>query len=178
VSALLKRIVVKNVGVLKAFYTPRAPQLERLTSFYARNGRGKTTLSAILRSAGMNDPVPILGRRTLGRQGVNPEVILIFENGKVRFDNDRWQESIGRIDVFDGDFISDNLYAGESVELTHDRSLFTIILGKAGVKLAKHQEFFVAAAKRTVAVGTRVTPRPPHRSELALLTHSAPASGI
>jgi len=29
-----------------------------------------------------------------------------------------------------------------------------------------------------VAVGTRVTPRPPHRSELALLTHSALALGV
>jgi len=29
-----------------------------------------------------------------------------------------------------------------------------------------------------VAVGTRLTPRPPHRSEHALLTHSAPASDV
>src|ERR1700730_3849597 len=29
----------------------------------------------------------------------------------------------------------------------------------------------------TVAVGTRITPRPPHRSRRALLTHRAPPSG-
>lgn len=32
--------------------------------------------------------------------------------------------------------------------------------------------------KRKIAVGTRVTPRPPHRSRRALLTHRAPALGI
>ncbi len=30
----------------------------------------------------------------------------------------------------------------------------------------------------TIAVGTRVTPRPPHRSRRALLTHRAPALGV
>ena len=29
-----------------------------------------------------------------------------------------------------------------------------------------------------IPVGTRVTPRPPDRSERALLTHSAPTSGV
>ena len=29
-----------------------------------------------------------------------------------------------------------------------------------------------------IPVGTRVTPRPPDRSEHALLTHSAPTSGV
>src|SRR6266478_5033443 len=32
-------------------------------------------------------------------------------------------------------------------------------------------------ARGTVAVGTRISPRPPHRSRRALLTHRAPPSG-
>lgn len=148
-SALLQRIVVKNVGVLKAFNTPRSPLLDQLTSFYARNGRGKTTLAAILRSAGTNDPAEILGRRTLGQGGANPEIILLFDTESVRFDSGRWQSPINRIEVFDGNFISDNLYAGEGVDLSHDRSLFKVVLGRSGVKLARHLEFFAAAAKRT-----------------------------
>ena len=36
----------------------------------------------------------------------------------------------------------------------------------------------IPIANRAVAVGTRLTPRPPHRSERALLTHSAPALDV
>ena len=150
--SILKKVVVKNIGVLKAFSTPSTPHFERLTSFYARNGRGKTTLSTILRSAGSGDPTSIRGRRTLGQEEVNPEVTLIFEDGKnVRFQNGCWLSSSRHIDVFDGDFIADNVHTGESVDLIHDRNLFTIILGKDGVKLARQQEFFVGAAKRAAA---------------------------
>ncbi len=35
----------------------------------------------------------------------------------------------------------------------------------------------IKAASKMVAVGTRITPRPPHRSRRALLTHRAPPSG-
>jgi hypothetical protein len=34
------------------------------------------------------------------------------------------------------------------------------------------------APNKAVAVGTRLTPRPPRRSERALLTHSAPALDV
>src|SRR5216684_3262218 len=35
-----------------------------------------------------------------------------------------------------------------------------------------------SSGRRQVAVGTRITPRPPHRSRRALLTHRAPPSGF
>lgn len=149
VPSLLKRVVVKNVGVLKAFNTPAAPHFERLTSFYARNGRGKTTLSTILCSAGSGDSAAIYGRRTLGQDEFNPEITLVFEDVKnTRFHNGCWVNSTRHIDVFNGEFISNNVYTGETVDIIYDRNLFTIILGKDGVRLARQQEFFVGAAKR------------------------------
>ena len=36
----------------------------------------------------------------------------------------------------------------------------------------------IMAGGKAVAVGTRLTPRPPHRSERALLTHSALALDV
>lgn len=147
----IKKIVVRNIGVLKAFDTPNAPQLAKLTTFYARNGRGKTTLSAVLRSASLDKPALLKGRRTLGSTDGEPEVTLVLENGNVRFADGKWSQRSASIEVFDAAFIADNLYAGETADLEHDRSLFAVILGETGVKLAKQQEFFNAQAKRAAA---------------------------
>lgn len=51
--AMIRKVVVRSVGVLKAFDTPSAPKFAKLTTIYARNGRGKTTLSSVLRAAAM-----------------------------------------------------------------------------------------------------------------------------
>lgn len=150
---MLKKIIMKNVGVLRAFDTPGAPQLAKLTTFYARNGRGKTTLSSVLRAAGSGDSDSVLGRKTLGNGGATPEVTLLFENGAqpVRFTAGKWASPSVPIEVFDATFIADNLYAGEKIDLDHDRKLFTVILGRTGVKLARQQEVFNAKAKAAVA---------------------------
>ena len=149
-SSPITKIVVRHVGVLKAFNTPDAPTLAKLTTIYARNGRGKTTLSAILRAASTGDGTTLKGRRTLGVVAGEPDVTLISNTGTLRFDGVKWSQKSALIDVFDGTFIADNLYAGETVDLEHDRRLFSVILGHAGVKLARQQEFFNAAAKRKV----------------------------
>lgn len=150
---MLKKIITKNVGVLRAFDTPGSPQLAKLTTFYARNGRGKTTLSSVLRSAGTGDNSIVIGRRTLGNGGAAPEVTLIFDKGTtpVRFTAGRWSSKHAPIEVFDAAFIADNLFAGEKINLDHDRKLFTVILGREGVKLARQQEVFNAAAKAAAA---------------------------
>jgi wobble nucleotide-excising tRNase len=85
------------------------------------------------------------------------------------------------IEVFDPTFIADNLYAGEKIDLEHDRSLFTIILGREGVKLARQQEFFNAAAKRTATKvkDTEAALSDDVPSDMTLdefLGHSAPSS--
>lgn len=149
---MLRKIAVNNIGVLKAFQTPNAPHLEKLTGFYARNGRGKSTLSCILRAVANGSVQLLQGRRTFGTDVTAPQVNLIFDgNQHVGFANQRWTRSSSPIAVFDTSFIAENLFAGETVDLTHDRKLFGVILGSEGVKLAKQQEFFNASAKRTAA---------------------------
>ena len=148
---IIRKIVVRNVGVLKAFDTPASPRLSKLTTIYARNGRGKTTLSTILRSAASGDAAPLQGRRTLGSGKDDPQVALVMDTGTIQFANGKWTAKTSPIEVFDAAFIADNLYAGEAIDLEHDRGLFTIILGEAGVKLARHQEFFNGIAKRAAA---------------------------
>lgn len=144
----IKKILVRNVGVLKAFDTPNAPQLADLTIIYARNGRGKTTLSSILRAASTGNSSILKGRRSLGVENAAPNVTLITDAGNITYANGAWSQSTAPIEVFDASFIADNFHAGEAVDLEHDRSLFTVILGHDGVRLSKQQEFFNGAAKR------------------------------
>lgn len=151
-STKLEKIVVRNVGVLKAFDTPNSPKLAELTTIYGRNGRGKTTLSSILRAASLGDTDVVKGRRTLGSNEAVNVTLKFDDNTTVRYDGARWTANRAPVEVFDAAFIAENLYAGEAIELHHDRGLFSIILGREGVKLARHQEFFNSAAKRAAAV--------------------------
>ena len=146
---MIKKILIRNIGVLKTFDTPASPQLARITTIYARNGRGKTTLSTVLRSASLGKSDLIKGRQTLGNGNAAPEVTLFYSDRHTRFKEGNWTEKSPHIDVFDAAFIAENLYAGEAIDLLHDRSLFTIILGREGVRLARQQEFFNIVAKRT-----------------------------
>lgn len=144
---MLSKIVIRNVGVLRAFDTPNAPKLDKLTLFYGRNGRGKSTLTSVLRAARDGQSATVLGRQSLGNGGAAAKVALISAAGNITFENGRWNTKAAPVEVFDTAFITDNVYAGELIELAHDRGLFSIIIGADGVRLAKHLERFNAIAK-------------------------------
>ena len=58
--------LLRNIGQFDNVSTPATLDLKRLTLIYAENGRGKTTLAAILRSLGSGEALPITERRRLG----------------------------------------------------------------------------------------------------------------
>ncbi|WP_427023300.1 AAA family ATPase [Aureimonas ureilytica] len=150
---MLTKIVVKNVGVLKDFNTPNGIKPGRLTIFHARNGRGKTTLTSILRAARDGASEPIHGRRSLGSPDMHPEVTLVGAGGTLRFTESGWSGGRLPAEVFDTAFIAENVYAGEMPDLTHDRGLFSVIVGHEGVRLGKRLEFFANTAR---AAGLKV----------------------
>lgn len=90
---MLDRIeLVQGVGLLHdANGKPHA--CHKATLVYADNGRGKSTLATVLRSAATGDPTLIAHRKTV--DGVlPPKVILQFSNGhKVNFSSNAWSES-------------------------------------------------------------------------------------
>ena len=57
--------LIRNVGRFDSVTTAANIALGRLTLIYAENGRGKTTLAAILRSLATGDAIPIVERRRL-----------------------------------------------------------------------------------------------------------------
>ena len=148
---MYSKFVIRNVGVLRAFDTPGSPKLSQLTLFYGRNGRGKSTLTAVLRAARDGCSDTVLARQSLGNGGAAPEVTLIADTGNARFDKGKWTPKSAPIEVFDTTFIADNIYAGELTDLAHDRGLFSVIIGKDGVRLANQLERFNNINRKTAA---------------------------
>ena len=77
----------RNVGQFDAVASSLA--LSKLTLAYAENGRGKTTIAAVLRSLSSGDPLPIVERRRLAAANP-PHIVLdctggppsaVFQNG-------------------------------------------------------------------------------------------------
>lgn len=144
---MYKKIVIRNVGVLKAFDAGNSPPLSQLTMFYARNGRGKSTLTAVMRAARDGCSKTVMARRSLGNNAAEPEITLVSDGGNRLFKGGKWQHKQSPIEVFDATFIADNLFAGEMIELPQDRGLFSVIIGEEGVRLANLLERFNVHAK-------------------------------
>ena len=113
---MLQRIIsIKNVGRFKSCAAHGDVTFRRFTLIFAENGRGKTTLCAILRSLFTNTPALIIGRTTLGSME-HPEVQLLTTNGSVTFRDGVWSAAFPDIAVFDGSYVSENVFAGDVVQ--------------------------------------------------------------
>lgn len=137
---MLQRIIsIRNVGRFKNCAAVGDVTLRRYTLIFAENGRGKTTVCAILRSLFTNTPAIVIGRRTLGMAG-DPEVQLLTAAGPISFRNGAWTAGFPDIAVFDGTYVSENVFAGDSVGTEHRRNLYRVILGAQGVALAARMD--------------------------------------
>ncbi len=121
-------------------------RLDDSLAIFAENGRGKTTLCAILRSLGSGEPGLMRGRTTLGQAEV-PEVNIRLEGTNASFSNGAWSQTVPEIAVFDSAFISENVYSGDAVNLGQRRSLYRVIIGRDGVALAQQADEADAASR-------------------------------
>jgi wobble nucleotide-excising tRNase len=133
---MLQRIVyIRNVGRFRNCAAAGDVTFRRFTLIFAENGRGKTTLCAILRSLCRNDPAFVIGRTTLGGPG-RPEVQLLTANGSIAFRDGAWEAAFQDIEVFDGTYVGDNLFVGDIIAADQRRNLYRVIVGAQGVTLA------------------------------------------
>lgn len=158
--------LLRNIGQFDSVSSAANIDLARLTLVYAENGRGKTTLAAILRSLATGDPVPIAERRRLSAQHP-PHVVLSCSGGppNAMFENNAWNRSLPDMVVFDDVFVDENLYSGLAVGTDHRQNLHELILGSQGVTLNQQVQAFVTqiethnAALRTRAAAIPVAVR-------------------
>lgn len=128
--------LIRNVGRFDSVNAAANIALGRLTVIYAENGRGKTTLAAILRSLATGDAIPIVERRRLAAQHP-PHVVIGCAGGPpaAMFQNGAWNRTLANMVVFDDVFIDQNVYSGLVVGVDHRQNLHELILGAQGVAL-------------------------------------------
>jgi len=97
---LKKFIVIKNVGKFQNCGAAGDIEFRKLSLVYAENGRGKTTLCAILRSLQNGDPLFITERRTVDSKA-DPQIDALTAGGKLTFHGKSWSGTYANMAIFD-----------------------------------------------------------------------------
>jgi wobble nucleotide-excising tRNase len=127
--------LLRNVGQFDSVHEGAQFPLTRLALIYAENGRGKTTLASILRSAGTGNAQLVTERHRLGAQHP-PHLVLTSRAGPpLVFQNGAWSTTLPDIAVFDDHFVAQNICAGIEISSSHRQNLHELILGAQGVAL-------------------------------------------
>jgi wobble nucleotide-excising tRNase len=142
---LINRLqLIRNIGQFDSVTGLASHALAQLTLIYAENARGKTTLAAILRSLGANNPVPIVERSRLGAAHP-PHIVLDCAGGPPAvFQDGAWSRSLDNIVVFDDEFVDQNVYSGLVVDSEHRQRLHELILGAQGIALNQRLQALVS----------------------------------
>lgn len=137
--------LLRNVGKFESVDTGASFAMDRLVLIYAENGRGKTTLSAILRSLATGDPIPIIERRRLASEHA-PHIVLECTDtpSPLIFQDDRWNRTLAELAVFDDVFVDENVYSGLSVAPVQRQNLHEIVIGAQGVTLNRQLQTVIA----------------------------------
>ncbi|MXP47445.1 AAA family ATPase [Altererythrobacter luteolus] len=116
-----------------------------MSIIYAENGRGKTTMAAILRSLSSGDPKLISDRHRVG--AANPPHIVLedLDGAQHAFQNGAWSAPLSDLVVFDDAFVAENVCSGIEIEAGHRQNLHELILGAQGVALNSALQGHIAA---------------------------------
>ena len=88
---LKKFVTIKNVSRFKNFSACGDIELKRLSLLFAENGRGKTTLCAVLRSLQSGVGAHVIGRTTLGSTDA-PEIRILSDGRTFSFGSGAWEQ--------------------------------------------------------------------------------------
>jgi len=135
---MIKKFVgITNVGRFSSYGAAGDVQLTKLTVIFGENGKGKSTLTSIIRSVQAGDANQITARTSLPTTGA-PEVKLLHDGGTTEFKSGAWSVPLPDIEVFDAHFVDDNVCSGLNIEHEHKRNLYRVIVGVEGVTLSRH----------------------------------------
>lgn len=139
---MLKKVIsIKNVGNFVDYRAQGQNDFSKMALIYAENGKGKTTLSAIMRSLGTNKTEYVLGRRSLGIPDTESiKISILTDEGSVQFNSANptsWDKTIKNIEIFDSIFVNENVFSGDFVDIEHQRKLYLFVVGEESVERAK-----------------------------------------
>jgi wobble nucleotide-excising tRNase len=129
-----KIISIKNIGRFVNYSVGKNVDFQKFTIIFGDNGRGKSTLSAIFRSLSTGQSCYINEKRTIGKNTGEPEVSLLLDTKNVIFKNGVWARQADDFEIFDHNFIDENVYSGCNIGHDHKKNLFHFAIGEQGVK--------------------------------------------
>lgn len=130
-----KLIRLKHIGVFENALPDGPIELARCIVIYGENGRGKTTLSHLLRSLCTGDCNCLKPRATIGGSGT-PSAELLISGSHYSLKNYTWKPPWVDIEIYDADFVSRNVHSGSGVTAEHRSNLCRFVLGEEAVGLA------------------------------------------
>lgn len=142
---MIRRIrLLRNIGQFDSVDAAATITLGRLVLIYAENGRGKTTLAAVLRSLASGDPLPITERHRLAAAHP-PHVVLDCDGGPpdAMFQDGAWSRTLPHLALFDDVFVDANIHSGLAVDARHRQNLHELVLGARGVALSRQLQELV-----------------------------------
>lgn len=131
---------IQNIKKVGKFVDCQAAgsQFQDNTIIYGRNTLGKSTLTAIFRSIQTGDKKIIEGKKSFGATG-SPDIKIRFTDGSNRtildFNSNQWTTGNPNIQIFDTQFITENVFQGEEITFDNQKSLNQIIIGEKGIEL-------------------------------------------
>lgn len=126
--------LLQGIGQFEQITAGAQIPLGRLSLVYAENGRGKTTLAAILRSVKTGDPTLVIERKRLGSVQ-DYRAVIDITGGQATFINGAWSATLPDVEIFDDAFVAANVCSGIEIESSHKQNLHELILGAQGVTL-------------------------------------------
>ena len=134
--AIDKFLKIANIGRFTNMSAEGDVKFRKSTLIYGDNGSGKTTLCGIFRSLKLNDHAFISERATLGSPG-RPEVSLLVDRTYINYVSDSWSNILPEIEIFDDTFVTENVYAGDAVDIEQRKNLYQVVVGSMAVALAR-----------------------------------------
>lgn len=160
---MIKKIIsIKGVGKYQNFNASDMKintLFKQLNVIYANNGSGKTTLTAIFKSLQTGNPNIINDRKTIAFE--NEQEISILGDSRYDFKNNKWNEKLMNLEIFDTFFINNNIFSGFEVSSGHKKKLHHFVIGEKGVQLAedikKNKETLTIERKKQAEVELEIT---------------------
>lgn len=143
---------IDRVGVLNGF-DGSGHSFTRLSLIYAGNGRGKSTLAAVLAAAGSGDTDSLRDRQSLGTTGFAHIRLQTAGESKRVLNNGLWTGAQVSTRVFDTRFVDQNVHTGGEVSPSHRQGLIEIAIGASAVD---HQDELETAQKLVAAAKSDV----------------------
>jgi wobble nucleotide-excising tRNase len=136
---MLERIkYLQNLGRYRK--VENSPEFAPLTLVFSENGKGKTTLCAVLRSVSNGSPDPLAVRKRLGTEDPTRAVLILDGGVQTSFDGTTWTMTRPEVYVFDEHFVDENVHSGLAVSASHRQGVHELVLGTEGVQFQKRVE--------------------------------------